>query len=92
MRFSAYTRQLFDNNGYYDKQTYRMSPAMRRARAPYAVKNFIALIALSAVPISIYLYTYRFLSQDDFDDIPIPPLDDATVKQLQEEYAHSKKN
>ena len=50
----------------------------------------IGLAVLIAVPVSIYTYTYRFLNQDDFDDIPIPPLDDATIKKLQAEYEHEK--
>lgn len=91
MKFTSHARQLFNNNGYYDKNTYRMSPAMMRARRPYAVKNMVGLVLLSSVPISIYLYTYTFLSQDDFDAIPIPPLDEETVKQLQKEYDDSKK-
>lgn len=91
MRFTQTARNLFNNNGYYDKNTFRMSPAMVRARQPYVVKNMVGLVLLSAVPLSIYFYTYSFLAQDDFEDIPIPPLDDATVKQLQKEYEESKK-
>ncbi|GMM48927.1 Coa3 protein [Pichia kluyveri] len=75
---------------YYDPHTYRMSPALLRARQPYFVRNMIGLAVLIAVPVSIYTYTYRFLNQDDFDDIPIPPLDDATIKKLQAEYEHEK--
>jgi len=68
-----------------------MSPALLRARKPYFVKNMIGLAVLLAVPVAIYSYTYNYLNQDDFDDIPIPPLDEETIKQLQKEYQNEKK-
>ncbi|GMM29449.1 Coa3 protein [Martiniozyma asiatica (nom. inval.)] len=89
MRSTSTLRQLFSSKGYYDPQTHLMSPAMLRARQPYVVKNVIGLAIFTAIPIGIYLYTYSFLNQDDFDDIPIPPLDEETIKQLQKEYAES---
>lgn len=90
MRVGQIARQVLRDNGYYDKTTYRMSPAMMRARQPYVVRNLVGLVLVSAVPISIYLYTYSFLQQDDFADIPIPPLDEETVKELQKEYQAKK--
>lgn len=78
------------NNGYYEAHTYRMSPAMLRARQPYFFRNMVGLAILSAIPIGIYLYTFNFLNQDDFEDIPIPPLDEATIKELQKEYEQQK--
>jgi cytochrome c oxidase assembly factor 3 len=91
MRPSTILQSLSNNNGYYQQHTYRMSPAMLRARQPYFVKNMIGLAILIAIPIGIYSYTYNFLNQDEFDDIPIPPLDEDTIKQLQEEYEKEKK-
>lgn len=91
MHPSALIRNFMTNKGYYEPHTYRMSPAMLRARQPYFVKNMIGLAILSAIPIGIYLYTYNFLNQDDFEDIPIPPLDEATIKELQKEYEQEKK-
>lgn len=92
MRFSTPLRQLMGNHGYYQPHTYRMSPGMLRARQPYFVKNMVGLAILLAVPVGIYIYTFNFLNDDDFDDIPIPPLDEETIKQLQQEYESEKKN
>lgn len=91
MRPSTLVHNLMNNNGYYEKHTYRMSPALLRARQPYFVKNMIGLVILVAIPVGIFTYTYNFLNQDDFDDIPIPPLDEDTIKQLQKEYEEEKK-
>ncbi|OUT22333.1 hypothetical protein CAS74_002049 [Pichia kudriavzevii] len=90
MHPSSLARNMMSNKGYYEPHTYRMSPAMLRARQPYFVKNMIGLAVLVAIPVGIYMYTYNFLNQDDFDDIPIPPLDEETIKELQREYAETK--
>jgi cytochrome c oxidase assembly factor 3 len=94
MRSTSILRSIMNNNktSYYEPHTYRMSPALLRARQPYFVKNMIGLAILMAVPVGIYAYTYNFLNQDDFDDIPIPPLDDETIKKLQKEYEEEKKS
>ncbi|KAG0681079.1 Cytochrome c oxidase assembly factor 3, mitochondrial [Pichia californica] len=68
-----------------------MSPALLRARRPYFVKNMIGLVVLTIIPASIFMYTFKFLNKDDFDDIPIPPLDEETIQQLQKEYEAEKK-
>lgn len=91
MRLSRVLRLIDNNKGYYEPHTYRMSPALLRARQPYFVKNMIGLVVLSAIPISIFMYTYNYLNQDDFDEIPIPPLDEETIKELQKEYEAEKK-
>lgn len=92
MHASAIAHNMLNNKGYYQQHTYRMSPAMLRARQPYFVKNMIGLAVLLAVPFGIYTYTFNFLNQDEFDDIPIPPLDDKTIHQLQQEYEAEKKS
>lgn len=92
MHFTSIARSMLNNNGYYEPHTYRMSPALLRARRPYFVKNMIGLVILVTIPIGIFTYTYNFLNQDDFDDIPIPPLDEETIKQLQKEYEEEKKS
>lgn len=92
MRFTSVARNMLNNHGYYEPHTYRMSPALLRARQPYFVKNMIGLAILLAIPVGIYTYTYNFLNQDDFDDIPIPPLDEETIHQLQKEYEEEKKS
>lgn len=92
MRITSIARNMLNNKGYYEPHSYRMSPALLRARQPYFVKNMIGLAILLSIPTGIYLYTYNFLNQDDFDDIPIPPLDEETIKQLQKEYEEEKKS
>lgn len=92
MHFTSIARSMLNNNGYYEPHTYRMSPALLRARRPYFVKNMIGLVILVTIPVGIFTYTYNFLNQDDFDDIPIPPLDEDTIKQLQKEYEEEKKS
>lgn len=78
-------------DSYYDRQTMRMSPSLVRARRPYFWRNFGTFLALLALPAGIYGYTFHFLHTDDFGDIPIPPLSDEQVLQLQKEYAEQKK-
>ncbi|ODV87951.1 hypothetical protein CANARDRAFT_26127 [[Candida] arabinofermentans NRRL YB-2248] len=67
-----------------------MSPAMLRARQPYFWKNAAMFALLGGISGSVYLYTYSFLMQDDFEDIPIPPVNDEQLAELQKEYAASK--
>ncbi|KAL8694573.1 MAG: hypothetical protein Q9224_003546 [Gallowayella concinna] len=46
--------------------------ALIRARQPYLVKNIVTGIALTTIVISIYAYTIKVISQDDFSDVQIP--------------------
>lgn len=63
-----------------------MSPAMLRARRPYFWKNMGAFGILGGISLSVYLYTYNFLMQDDFENIPIPPIKDEDLTALRKEY------
>ncbi|KAF2739126.1 hypothetical protein EJ04DRAFT_508858 [Polyplosphaeria fusca] len=56
---------------YYDAQM-RASPALLRARAPYLVKNTVTGIVIATLVISIYTYTIKVISQDEFDDVIVP--------------------
>ncbi|ORY08197.1 hypothetical protein BCR34DRAFT_488912, partial [Clohesyomyces aquaticus] len=56
---------------YYDAQM-RAAPALLRARAQYLVKNTLTGAAICATAISIYVYTIRVISQDEFDDVIVP--------------------
>jgi cytochrome c oxidase assembly factor 3 len=67
-----------------------MTPAMIRARRPYFWKNAATFAVLSTITVSVYFYTYSFLGKDTFDDIPIPPIDDAELQKLRKEYEAEK--
>lgn len=70
-----------------------MTPAMIRARAPFFKKNLAGLALLVGVTGGIYVYTYRFLNKDnDFADVPIPPIDEKELAQLKKEYEQHKKD
>ncbi|QPG76641.1 hypothetical protein FOA43_004033 [Brettanomyces nanus] len=84
IRFSA------RSDSYYSKDTYRMSAAMLRARRPYFWRNMAGLVILGSIPVAVYVYTFNFLHTDDLEDIPVPPLSDEKVKQLQKEYKEEK--
>ena len=46
-----------------------MSPGMKRARAPFFVRNTITGILLGAFVVGVYTYSIRAVRQDDFADI-----------------------
>ncbi|KAJ3768167.1 hypothetical protein FB446DRAFT_752556 [Lentinula raphanica] len=46
-----------------------MSPGLRRARAPFLVRNAITGILLGSFAIGVYTYSIRAVRQDDFGDI-----------------------
>lgn len=64
-----------------------MSPALYRVRAPYFWRNFAGFLLVSAVPLGVYMYTWNMLSQDEFADIPIPPITDEELAKLKKEYS-----
>ncbi|KAF2109506.1 hypothetical protein BDV96DRAFT_585703 [Lophiotrema nucula] len=57
---------------YYNERM-QASPALLRARAPYLVKNTITGAAIVALVIGIYTYTIKVISQDEFEDVIVPP-------------------
>ncbi|ONH67521.1 Cytochrome c oxidase assembly factor 3, mitochondrial [Cyberlindnera fabianii] len=71
--------------------TFKMTPAMIRARRPYFWKNAVAFVILSSITTSVYFYTYSFLGKDTFDDIPIPPVSEEELAKLKAEYEAQKK-
>lgn len=46
-----------------------MSPGLRRARAPFRLRNAITGIALGAFAVGIWSYSISAVKQDAFDDI-----------------------
>ncbi|EDO15446.1 hypothetical protein Kpol_1027p21 [Vanderwaltozyma polyspora DSM 70294] len=77
---------------YLDKKTWKMTPAMIRARQPYFKKNMIALGLLLGITTGVYVYTFNLSHKDnDFIDVPIPPIDEKELAVLQKEF-NDKKN
>ncbi|CEP24396.1 hypothetical protein BN1211_5206 [Cyberlindnera jadinii] len=71
---------------YHDPRTFKMTPAMIRARRPFFWKNAATFAVLSTITVSIYAYTYSFLGKDDFSDVPIPPITEEELTKLKKEY------
>jgi len=46
-----------------------MSPAMKRAREPFRVKNAITGVLLAAFGVGMWAYSIRSVKQDNFDDV-----------------------
>lgn len=67
-----------------------MTPAMIRARKPFFWKNAATFTVLSSITLGVYFFTYSFLGQDTFDDVPIPPISDAELAKLKKEYEATK--
>lgn len=64
-----------------------MTPALYRVRAPFFWRNMAGLLVFTGIPLGVYAYTWKQLSDDDFSDIPIPPISDSELAKLKEEYA-----
>lgn len=80
-----------ETSPYQDPRTFKMTPAMIRARKPFFARNMMGLAALLGVAGGVYYYTYEFLHKDnDFADVPIPPIDAKELEQLKKEYEEHK--
>lgn len=78
---------------YHDPRTWKMTPAMIRARKPYFKKNMIGLGILVSITVGVYTYAYKMLHKDeDFADVSIPPIDEAELERLKKEYLLHKQN
>ncbi|KAI4160725.1 MAG: hypothetical protein L6R39_000184 [Caloplaca ligustica] len=62
---------LLPKSSYYTKD-YRQGPALIRARQPFLVKNIFTGLAIVTFVISVYAFTIKAISQDDFSDVEIP--------------------
>ncbi|AGO12198.1 AaceriAEL163Cp [[Ashbya] aceris (nom. inval.)] len=83
---------MLEPSRYQDPRTWKMTPAMLRARQPYVKGNLFGLVTLLGVAGGIYAYTYRALHKDDdFADVPIPPVSEEELRQLRQEYELHKK-
>ncbi|RFU34350.1 hypothetical protein B7463_g1979, partial [Scytalidium lignicola] len=63
---------IIPRSSYYDKN-YKQSPALIRARRPYLVKNALTGVGIFAFAIGVYSYTMSAVSQDEFEDVQVPP-------------------
>ncbi|EMG47685.1 Mitochondrial membrane protein, putative [Candida maltosa Xu316] len=75
---------------YRDPVTHQITPALYRVRAPFFWRNTIALFVVGSIPLGVYLYAFHKISDDDFSDIPIPPISDEELKKLKLEYENKK--
>ncbi|PKY13381.1 hypothetical protein RhiirB3_296620, partial [Rhizophagus irregularis] len=48
------------------------TPAMQRARKPFAVKNALTGLLLFGFCGAVFSYSIMAVKQDDFDDVPMP--------------------
>lgn len=56
-------------------------------------RNMIGLGLLLGVTGGVYFYTYNFLHRDnDFADVPVPPISEEELAQLKKEYEVLKAN
>lgn len=62
---------IIPRSSYYEAD-YRQGKALLRARRPYIVKNLITGACILAFTASVYMYTLKAVSQDDFEDVPVP--------------------
>lgn len=84
---------VLDPSRYQDTRTWKMTPAMLRARRPFFKMNMVGLGLLLGASAGVYIYTYNFLHKDnDFADVPIPPIDEKELEQLKKEYETHKAN
>ncbi|CAI4043691.1 hypothetical protein SKDZ_10G1490 [Saccharomyces kudriavzevii ZP591] len=83
---------VLNPSNYQDVRTWKMTPAMIRARRPFFKGNMLGLTLLLGVTGCVYYYTYNFLHKDnDFADVPIPPIDPQELETLKKEYEAKKK-
>ena len=75
---------------YRDPRTHQITPALYRVRAPFFWRNTIGLFVVGSIPLAVYWYAFTKIGEDDFSDIPIPPISDEELKKLKLEYENKK--
>ena len=50
----------------------RPTAALERARRAYLIPNIITGVCIFSFAIGVYAYTIHAVSQDEFEDVPIP--------------------
>ncbi|KAG6856043.1 hypothetical protein H0H87_008147 [Tephrocybe sp. NHM501043] len=69
---SAESSQYIDRktvNESYRPRSGTMSPGLKRARAPYRVRNALTGLALGAFAVGVWAYSISAVKQDVFDDV-----------------------
>ncbi|KAG8724657.1 hypothetical protein FRC09_015801 [Ceratobasidium sp. 395] len=56
-------------NASYRPHGYGISPALRRARQPYVVRNAITGTLIASFAVGVWAYSISAVKQDNFDDI-----------------------
>ncbi|EDK47398.1 conserved hypothetical protein [Lodderomyces elongisporus NRRL YB-4239] len=67
-----------------------MTPALYRVRQPFFWRNTISLFVIGSIPLAAYWYTFTKMTEDEFSDIPIPPISDEELTKLKKEYEAGK--
>ncbi|KAF2805941.1 uncharacterized protein BDZ99DRAFT_524182 [Mytilinidion resinicola] len=62
---------ILPRSSYYDKN-YKQSAALIRARQPFLLKNIATGAAIVTFTISVYAFTIKAVSQDEFSDVKVP--------------------
>ncbi|CAB4406502.1 unnamed protein product [Rhizophagus irregularis] len=63
---------MFNQLSKYQTPKLYFTPAMQRARKPFAVKNAITGLLLFGFCGAVFSYSIMAVKQDDFDDVPMP--------------------
>ncbi|KEP53051.1 coiled-coil protein [Rhizoctonia solani 123E] len=53
----------------YRPNGYGMSPALKKARRPFVIRNAITGTAIAAFAVGVWAYSISAVKQDNFDDI-----------------------
>ncbi|CAE6428899.1 unnamed protein product [Rhizoctonia solani] len=53
----------------YRPNGYGMSPALKKARQPFVIRNAITGTAIAAFAVGVWAYSMSAVKQDNFDDI-----------------------
>jgi len=56
-------------NSSYRPKSYEMSPGLRRARAPFRVRNAITGLVIASFAVGVWAYSISAVKQDNFDDV-----------------------
>ncbi|CDO57093.1 hypothetical protein DV451_003369 [Geotrichum candidum] len=79
----SYPRKpVLKSSPYHNPENYVMTPAALRARKPFFWKNIVLAGGLFALTGGIYWYTLKALIQDDFGDVPVPPVSEEELTRL----------
>ncbi|CAB5335478.1 hypothetical protein RhiirA1_406803 [Rhizophagus irregularis] len=63
---------MFNQLSKYQTPKLYFTPAMQRARKPFAVKNALTGLLLFGFCGAVFSYSIMAVKQDDFDDVPMP--------------------